>query len=158
MDQALTMRVRREPGYVTITVAGEIDFATVSRLQARLLPLAAAGCPLVVDLNLVSFIDAAGLGALASAARRAAVHGTSLHVVCARRQIRRLFRITGLDLPLAGTLAEALRGAAGRAAAGLGNRRSRSRLTGRGLAAATRGGVGMRLNSARRRAPDRAPA
>ena len=109
MDQALTVRVRREPGYVAITVAGEIDFATVSRLQARLLPLAAAGCPLVVDLNLVSFMDAAGLGALASAARRAAVHGTSLHVVCARRQIRRLFHITGLDLPLAGTLAEALR-------------------------------------------------
>jgi anti-sigma B factor antagonist len=108
LDQALTMRVRRKPGYLTITVAGEIDFATVSRLKSRLLPLAAAGCPLVVDLNLVSFIDAAGLGALASAARRAAVHGTSLHVVCARRQIRRLFRITGLDLPLAGTLAEAL--------------------------------------------------
>ena len=50
MDQALTMRVRREPGYVTITVAGEIDFGTVSRLQARLLPLAAVGRPLVVDL------------------------------------------------------------------------------------------------------------
>ena len=28
--------------------------------------------------------------------------------MCARRQTRRLFDITGLDLPLAGTLAEAL--------------------------------------------------
>jgi anti-sigma B factor antagonist len=110
MEQALAIRVRREPGYVIVTVAGEIDFATVPRLQARLLALAAAGRPLVVDLDLVSFIDAAGLGALVSAARRAAGHGTSLRVVCARRQTRRLFRITDLDrvIPLAGTLAEAL--------------------------------------------------
>jgi anti-sigma B factor antagonist len=109
MEQALTIRVRREPGYVTVTVAGEIDFATVSRLRTLLFALAAVGYPLVVDLDLVSFIDAAGLGALASAARRAAVHGTSLRVVCARRRTRRLFRLTGPDLPLAGTLAEALR-------------------------------------------------
>jgi anti-sigma B factor antagonist len=110
MDQALTIRVRREPGYVIVIVAGEIDFATVPRLRARLFALAAVGCPLVVDLDQVSYIDAAGLGALVSAARRAAVHGTSLHVVCARPQTRRLFRITGLDrvVPLAGTLAEAL--------------------------------------------------
>ena len=109
MDQALTIRVRREPGYVIVTVAGEIDFGTVSRLQARLLALAAGG-PLVVDLDQVSFIDAAGLGALAGVARRAAVHGTSLQVVCARRQTRRLFGITELDrvIPLASTLAEAL--------------------------------------------------
>ena len=107
-DQAMTIRVRREPGYMIVTVAGEVDFATVSRLQVRLFALAAAGRPLVVDLDLVRFIDATGLGALVSVARRAAVHGTSLHVVCARRQTRRLFDITGLDLPLAGTLAEAL--------------------------------------------------
>jgi anti-sigma B factor antagonist len=108
---ALTMRVRREPGHVIVTVAGELDFATVSGLRARLSALAAAGRRLVVDLDQVSFIDAAGLGALAGAATQAAGHGTSLHVVCARRQTRRLFSITGLDreIPLAGTLAEALR-------------------------------------------------
>jgi anti-sigma B factor antagonist len=115
MDQALTIRVRREPGYVIVTVAGEIDFGTVSRLRARLVALAAAGGPLLVDLDQVSFIDAAGFGALVSTASRAAMHGTALHVVCARRQTRRLFRIAELDgvIPLAGTLAEALRGLAG---------------------------------------------
>jgi anti-sigma B factor antagonist len=108
MDQALTIRVRREPGYVLVTVAGEIDFATVPGLRARLCALAADGRPLVADLDQVSFIDAAGLGALVGAATWAAGHGTSLHVVCARRLTRRLFRITGLDLLLASTLAEAL--------------------------------------------------
>ena len=65
----------------------------------------------MADLYQVSFIDAAGLGALAGAAARAAAHGASLHVVCARRQTRQLFRLTGLDrpIPLARTLAEAVK-------------------------------------------------
>ena len=64
----------------------------------------------MVDLNRVTFIDSAGLGALVGAARRAAAHGTSLHVVCARSQTRQLFHLTGLDrqLHLARTLTEAL--------------------------------------------------
>ena len=109
-DDVLTVRVRHEPGYVLVTVAGEVDFASAAGLRERLVTLAASGRPLVVDLDRVSFIDAAGLGALAGVARRAAVHGTSLQVVCARRQTRRLFGITELDrvIPLASTLAEAL--------------------------------------------------
>jgi len=109
------VRVRREPGYVLVTMAGEVDYGTVPGLRERLFALAATGRPLVADLDRVSFIDAAGLGVLASVARRAAAHGGSLRVVCARPQIRRLFGITGLDraMPLAGCLAEALREVAG---------------------------------------------
>jgi anti-sigma B factor antagonist len=109
-DEALTVRVRHEPGYVLVTVAGEVDFASVARLRDRLFPLSATGRPLVADLDRVSFIDAAGLGTLAGAARRAAAAGTSLRVVCARPRIRRLLRVTGLDqaMPSAGTLDEAL--------------------------------------------------
>ena len=108
-DHALTIRVRHQPQYVLVVLAGEIDIATVSRLRERLWALAASGRPLVADLDQVSFIDASGLGALAGAARLAAEHGASLHVVCARPQIRRLFRLTGLDrsIPPARTLAEA---------------------------------------------------
>ena len=111
MDQALTIQARREPGYVVVTVAGEVDIATVGRLRERLSALAAGGLPLVADLDQVSFIDATGLGALAGAAREPASHGISLYVVCARPQTRRLFRVTGLDrqIPLARDLAEALR-------------------------------------------------
>ncbi len=106
----LAIRVRHKPKYVLVTVAGEIDIATVARLRERLWALASSGRPLVADLEQVSFIDASGLGALAVAARLAAEYGASLHVVCARPQIRRLFRLTGLDgaMPLACTRAEAL--------------------------------------------------
>jgi anti-sigma B factor antagonist len=117
MGEALTIRVRREQGYAVVTVAGEVDIATVAQLREPLFELAAGGWPLVVDLDRVSFIDASGLGALVGAARRAAGHGASLHAVCGRPQTVRLFRLTGLDhqIPLARSLDEALEAlAAGR--------------------------------------------
>jgi anti-sigma B factor antagonist len=110
MAKALTVRARREAGCVVVTIAGEVDIATVARLRARLSALAAPGIPLVADLDQVSFIDATGLGALAGAAREAAAQGVSMYVVCDRAQTRRLFRVTGLDrqIPLARDLAEVL--------------------------------------------------
>ena len=82
----------------------------MTRLREPLFELAASGRPLVVDLDQVSFIDLAGLAALVGTAKRAAARGGSLHVACARPQIRRLFRLTGLDrqVPLARTMDEAL--------------------------------------------------
>ena len=114
LDDVLTVRVRHEPEYVLVTVAGEVDFASAARLRERLFTLAATGRPLVADLDRVSFIDAAGLGVLAGAARQAAAHGASLRVVCARRQVRRLFGLTQLDqaVPVAASLAELKKAAA----------------------------------------------
>jgi anti-sigma B factor antagonist len=110
VDEALTIRVRRERGCVVVAVAGEVDIATVTRLRERLFKLAASGRTLVVDLDQVSFIDSAGLAALVGAAKRAAAHGASLQVICARSKTRQLFRLTGLDsqVPLARTLDGAL--------------------------------------------------
>ena len=89
-DNLLAIRVRHKPKYVLVTVAGEIDIATVARLRECLRPLAARGRPLVADFEQVSFMDASGLGALAGVARLAAEHGASLQVACARPQIRQL--------------------------------------------------------------------
>ena len=97
MGEELTIEARHERGYPIVTVAGEIDIATAARLRERLFELAASGRPLVADLDQVRFIDSAGLGALVGAAKRAAAHGGSLHVVCARPKVRQLFRLTGLD-------------------------------------------------------------
>jgi anti-sigma B factor antagonist len=112
-DDMLTVLVRHEPDCVLVTVAGEVDFASAAGLRERLFTLASAGRPLVADLDRVSFIDAAGLGVLAGAARQAAANGASLRVVCARRKVRRLFGLTQLDqaVPVAASLAEVRRGA-----------------------------------------------
>ena len=108
-DHGLTIEVSQGSGHVLVTVAGEVDIATAPQLRERLAAPAAGGRPLIVDLDRVTFIDAAGLGALVGAASRAAACGGSLYAVCARHQVRRLFAITGLDrqIPLARTVREA---------------------------------------------------
>jgi anti-anti-sigma factor len=82
----------------------------VPGLRERLFGLADSGQPLIVDLNRVAFIDSAGLGVLVGAARRAAVHGGSLHAVCSRPQVRKLLWLIGVDrrIPLTATVDGAL--------------------------------------------------
>jgi anti-sigma B factor antagonist len=106
----LTIRVQREAGHALVTVAGEIDIATVGQLEEQLSALADGERPLVADLGQVSFIDAAGLRALGRAAKQAAAHSGKMHVVCGRPQILRLFELTGLDdrVSVTHTLADAL--------------------------------------------------
>jgi anti-sigma B factor antagonist len=120
MGDAPTIAVRRERGVVIAAVTGEIDISTVPRLRERLFELADNGGTLIVDLNRVTFIDSAGLGALVGAARRADAHGGSLHEVCARPQTRRLLWLTGVDrrIPLAATVDGALMFLASRDAPG----------------------------------------
>ena len=110
MGEALTIEVRHEQGYAIVAAAGEIDISTVTRLRDRLFDMAASGAPLVVDLGQVNFIDSVGLATLVGTANRAAAHGGSLQIACARPKIRELLRLTGLDrrIPLARTLDEAL--------------------------------------------------
>jgi hypothetical protein len=51
MGEALTIEVRSGRGVAIVTLAGEIDIATVPRLRERLLEVAASGRPLVADLD-----------------------------------------------------------------------------------------------------------
>lgn len=107
---ALDIEVRRERGVVIAAVAGDIDLSTVASLREHLFKLASTGQTLIVDLNHVTFIDSAGLGALVGAYRQAAEHGGRLYAVCSRPQTRRLLWLTGVDrrIPLAATVDGAL--------------------------------------------------
>jgi anti-anti-sigma factor len=109
MGEVLTIEVRHEQGCAIVTAAGEIDYSAVTALRERLFDVAASGAPLVVDLDRVSCIDSVGLATLVGAANRAAAHGGSLQVTCARPKIRQLVRLTGLDgrVPSARALGEA---------------------------------------------------
>ena len=50
MAKALTIRTRRQPGYVVVTVVGEVDIATVARLRE-----AATSAVLSVNQELAAF-------------------------------------------------------------------------------------------------------
>jgi anti-anti-sigma factor len=107
---ALDITVRHERGAVIAAVTGDIDIATVGGLRETLLKLADTGPALIVDLNQVTFIDSAGLGALIGAYRQVTARGGSLHAVCSRPQTRKLLWLTGVDrrIPLAATMDGAL--------------------------------------------------
>lgn len=111
MGDELTVTVRREHGVTILEVTGEIDLSTVPRLRERLFELADSGQPLIIDLNRITFIDSSGLGVLVATARRASVHGASLHAVCSRPQTRKLLWLTGVDrrIPLSATVEGALK-------------------------------------------------
>jgi len=110
MVVGLDITVRHERGSAVVVLTGEIDISTVPQLRDRLFELAGAGEHVIVDLEQVSFIDSAGLGALIGASRRAQSHGGSLQAVCASPQTRKLLWLTGVDrrIPLGASLDEAL--------------------------------------------------
>jgi anti-sigma B factor antagonist len=109
-SDALDITIRRERGVVIVAVTGDVDISTVAKLREQLTKLAGTGPTLIVDLNRVTFIDSAGLGALVGAYRHATTRGGTLYAVCSRPHIRRLLWLTGVDrrIPLAATVDGAL--------------------------------------------------
>jgi len=83
----------------TVTVSGEIDATTAPGLRECLLEvLGRSGTTSVeVDLTRVTFLDSAGLSALATAHRAASAAGSTLQMrVGATRAVVRPLEITGL--------------------------------------------------------------
>ncbi|MEO3804651.1 STAS domain-containing protein [Nonomuraea sp. B1E8] len=103
----LHLTTSRHDGTVTVSVSGELDIATAEVLRGRLTRLLREAdrvrngtFSLVVEVSGLSFIDAAGLGALVSAQNQAMSQDTPLRVTGAPPSMRRLLRITGLDTHL----------------------------------------------------------
>lgn len=83
----------------SVTVHGEIDSTTAPGLRDCLLEtLSRSGsAPVEVDLSRVTFLDSAGLSALAAAHRAAGISGRELRIRCGTaRAVVRPLQITGL--------------------------------------------------------------
>lgn len=89
-------------GYVAVALSGEIDLATAPVLRDVLIQatsLAVTG--VIVDLDGVTFVDAAGLGVLVGADKRAGHLPGGLRLVAVSARVRRLLALLGLDRHLA---------------------------------------------------------
>jgi anti-sigma B factor antagonist len=92
-----------------LVVTGEIDSTTAPHVQARIERLLDAGArELTIDLTVVTFLDSAGLCALATMHRRASADGVRLRVLAASRAVVRPMQITGLWHLLGGEQVESL--------------------------------------------------
>jgi anti-anti-sigma factor len=97
---AFSMSIVFDEESVTVTVAGEVDLMTAPSLAGVLGAMSGAGHGnLVVDLGGVTFIDARGLGVLATAAGLATSAGVTLtlrSVSVFARRILDITRVSGL--------------------------------------------------------------
>src|SRR5580765_227060 len=86
-------------GLAVVAIAGALDLATMPRLRDRLVRVISErpGETVVLDLDGLTTIDDAGLGALVGALRRARVHGGDVVLVCNGAELLELFALTRLD-------------------------------------------------------------
>ena len=91
--------VRRvdHPLGVVLTLAGELDLATVPVLQERLDHAMRAKAAVVIDLSRLRFIDSSGLDLLVRAERQLRDSGVQLVLVRGPRAVHRVFELTSLD-------------------------------------------------------------
>lgn len=98
MATADGLKVERQlaPGRITVMVRGEIDQDTSKALVDELCDAIERSPETVVDLSGVTFVDAAGVGALIGCYPRAMNLGHRMYVVNAHAWVARLFEITGV--------------------------------------------------------------
>src|SRR4051794_31960495 len=94
-----TLRVssKQEDDRIVISLAGELDIATASRIEEALRAAEeAAPALLVLDLRQLSFMDSTGLRTILGADARAREAGRRVVVVQGDENIRRVFEVTRL--------------------------------------------------------------
>ena len=94
----LHLSTRRYDGTVTVTAAGELDVATAPYLKSYLHKILPADHGrMVINLSRVSFIDAAGLGALVALRNRAEQQHTALLLADVPAAMLRIMKLLRLD-------------------------------------------------------------
>jgi len=95
----------RKGGLYAIRVKGELDLSECSQLQSALRKAEASlATRILLDLDGLAFIDAAGLSVLVAAWRRSAVDGNRLQATSGGESVASMLHLTGLDtvLPFVG--------------------------------------------------------
>jgi anti-sigma B factor antagonist len=96
-DDLLRVETHTVDGTARLVLAGEVDCSTAPLLRRALDTAFADGaCAVTVDLEAVTFLDSAGLSALAVAHRTAIGRGVRLRVLVGTRAVARALQVTGL--------------------------------------------------------------
>ena len=104
----LGIRLQGQGDRRTLALTGEMDLATAPALEGAVIRLCRDGIKqLVLDLSELEFIDGSGLHAVSAARLTCQQSGCELCIIPGRKELHRLFTISGLDgrLPRAGGVA-----------------------------------------------------
>ena len=99
MEDIRVVLTSPEADVVEISVAGEVDMATVAPLREAAERAAGSGAYrlIVFDLEGVTFMDSTGIHLLADTNRSMRRSGGSVEVRCPSRGLAKVFAIVGLD-------------------------------------------------------------
>jgi anti-sigma B factor antagonist len=90
--------IKEISGVSIIELSGEIDLSTSPTFKDKVYETIESGKrDVVIDLDGLEFMDSTGLGVLVAALKKTRMHGGSIRLVCSKRNIIKVFTITGLD-------------------------------------------------------------
>lgn len=102
MPNSLDIQVRQVDGTVRVIIDGEVDLAAEDQFEAAIeQAVASSAATIVIDLDQVSFLDAAGLGLIARHAW-AGPHRQRFRLTQGSRAVQRVLDLTGLRTALRG--------------------------------------------------------
>lgn len=94
----LDLREREHNGTHTLTLAGELDIASVLALHAAVNRLCTEGTrAITIDLSELKFIDSTGLAAIVLAGKVCEQHDFAFCLLPGSAAVQRLFELTGLS-------------------------------------------------------------
>ncbi len=94
----LNARVREMGGIPVVELEGEIDLSTSPVFKETVYGVIESGNKdVIIDLNELEFMDSTGLGVLVAALKKTSYQGGSIRLICNKRNILKVFTITGLD-------------------------------------------------------------
>ena len=92
-----SVEVKKTSELPTIQVKGEIDIYTCAELRNSILTTIEEGHNnLILDLENIQYIDSTGLGTIAHAAQSIETKNGTIHVICTKPQIKKIFEVSGL--------------------------------------------------------------
>ena len=93
----LSLETRTQDGCTIVEIGGEIDVYTAPRLRDKITELVGEGSyDLVIDMEMVDFLDSTGLGVLVGGLKKVRAHDGSMRLICNQERLLKIFRITGL--------------------------------------------------------------
>jgi len=86
----------RRDSAVVLRVQGDLDLASADAVAQRLDALEAAGEPVVLDVDRLSFMDSSGLRVVLQAVENSRASGWSFSLTAGSEQVRNLFASAGV--------------------------------------------------------------
>lgn len=94
----LNAHVKEVGGVPVVELEGEIDLSTSAIFKETVYQVIESGhIDVIIDLNELEFMDSTGLGVLVAALKKTTMEGGSIRLICNKRNILKVFTITGLD-------------------------------------------------------------